>query len=117
MFDHFLCVLGSLWFAEMQQVLPHNLSGGPFERNPENETQNGQIANFTTFFLIRTLLSEKCKISKNFIDTNILEKITSTAGDFDRKKSVTFDDEIKYFGDDSKNPIEAIKDMVILVTD
>ena len=56
-------------------------------------------------------------ISKNFIDTKMLEKIPSAAGDFDRKKSVTFDDEIKYFGDDSKNPIEAIKDMVILVTD
>ena len=57
------------------------------------------------------------EISKNFIDTKMLEKIPSAAGDFDRKKSVTFDDEIKYFGDDSKNQIEAIKDMVILVTD
>ena len=70
---------------------------------------------------INTNINEKIQfqneISKNFIDTNILEKITSTAGDFDRKKSVTFDDEIKYYGDDSKNPIEAIKDMVILVTD
>ena len=70
---------------------------------------------------INTNINEKIQFqnenSKNFIDTKMLEKIPSAAGDFNRKKSVTFDDEIRYFGDDSKNPIEAIKDMVILVTD